>query len=299
MRKLPPLNALTAFESVARLGGVKAAADELCVTQSAISHHLSNLEDWLKTNLFHRKNRRLILTDVGQDYLKQIGPAFDAIANASTEAARFSDRETLTVSAPPSLISNWLIPRLGGFLETNTNLNLRIFEKMELDVSIREIDCAIEYRFQASKDYKSFHLIPDQWVPLMSPALFKRQGISSLKDLKGITLIETHRRLISWQTILANFSWLKSQKIIAVPYSLHAFKAAEVGLGVAYGNLYNAERYIQEGRLCIPFTLDANILPPAPRYFFSVLPQKEKLPKVIAFSKWILREVGKGYSAYD
>ena len=60
------------------------------------------------------------------------------------------------------------------------------------------------------------------------------------------------RRLVSWQTILAGFSWLKSQKLIAVPYSLHALKAAEVGLGVACGSLHDAESYIQEGRLCIP-----------------------------------------------
>ena len=169
---------------------------------------------------------------------------------------------------------------------------------MELDPSIREIDCAIEYRFQVSMDYKSFHLIPDEWVPLMSPSFFKKNRVSSLQDLKGITLIETQRRLISWQTILADFSWLKTQKIISVPYSLHAFKAAEANLGIALGNLYNAERYIQEGRLCIPFKLDANTLPPEPRYFFSVLPQKENLPKVIAFSRWILREVEKINSPY-
>ena len=126
MRKLPPLNALIAFESVARLGSAGAAADELCVTQSAISHHLTNIEEYLQTKLFHRKSRRLILTDVGKDYLKQIGPAFDTIVNASNEAASFADRETLTVSVPPSLITNWLIPRMSEFLESNPNLNIKI-----------------------------------------------------------------------------------------------------------------------------------------------------------------------------
>jgi LysR family transcriptional regulator, glycine cleavage system transcriptional activator len=298
MRKLPPLNALIAFESIARLGSVKAASDELCVTPSAISHHLANLEEYLRTNLFHRKNRRLFLTDVGKDYLKQLGPAFDAISNASTEASTLAGREILTVSAPPSLVTNWLIPRLSTFLKANANLNVKIFEKMEMDPDIREIDCAIEYRFQASMDYKSFHLIPDDRVPLMSPSLFKRNKVSCVQNLKGITLIETQRRLCSWQIILADFSWLKTQRIIEVPYSLHAFKAAEVGLGVALGNLYNANGYIQEGRLCVPFKLDAKILQPMPRYFFSVLPHKENLPKIIAFSSWIQREVGKINSSH-
>ena len=291
MRKLPPLNALIAFESVARLGSAGAAADELCVTQSAVSHHLTNIEEYLQTKLFHRKSRRLILTDVGKDYLKQVGPAFDTIANASTEAASFADRETLTVSAPPSLITNWLIPRMSGFLDSNPNLNITIYEKMEMDADIKDIDCAIEYRFQASKDYKSLHLIPDEQVPLMSPTLLKKEKIKSLKDLKGITLIETQRRLGSWKTILAGFSWLKTQRVMAFPYSLHAFKAAEVGLGIALGNLYNAESYIQEGRLCIPFELDPKLLPPSPRYFFSVLPSKENMPKVFAFLKWLRQEV--------
>ena len=67
MRKFPPLNSVIAFESVARLGSVRDAADELCVSQPAISHHLRNLEEYLQTGLFNRKNRRLSLTDVGKD----------------------------------------------------------------------------------------------------------------------------------------------------------------------------------------------------------------------------------------
>jgi len=186
-----------------------------------------------------------------------------------------------------------LIPRMSEFLESNPNLNIKIYEKMEMDPEIKDVDCAIEYCFQASKDYKSLHLIPDEQVPLISPSLLKKETIHSLKDLKGITLIETQRRLGSWKTILAGFSWLKTQRVMAFPYSLHAFKAAEVGLGIALGNLYNAENYIKEGRLCIPFELDTKSLPPSPRYFFSVLPPKENLPKVVAFLNWLRKEVEK------
>lgn len=121
-----------------------------------------------------------------------------------------------------------------------------------------------------------------------SPCLsntFREEKIRSLNDLKGITLIETQRRLISWQTILVDFSWIKTQRIIFVSYSMHAFKVAEIGLGVALRNLYNTERYINEERLCIPFDLEPEKLPPEPRYFLSVLPQKAHLPKIVAFSK--------------
>ena len=297
MRKFPPLNSVIAFESVARLGSVRDAADELCVSQPAISHHLRNLEEYLQTGLFNRKNRRLSLTDVGKDYLKEVGPSFDRIAYASIRASSLENRETLTISAPPSLLGSWLIPRLSGFLEGNKNLNLVIFEIEGFDRGI--IDCAIEYRFRASNDYKSFCLIPDEWVLLMSPTLFEKHRISSLEDLKGVTLIETMRRPFSWQVMLADFSWLKTQRIIRVSYTLHALRAAEVGLGVTVGNLCNAKPYIQERRLCIPFKLNPNVLPPKPNYFFSVLPQKEKLPKVTAFLKWLQKEVTKDTMSRD
>ncbi|MCP4673575.1 MAG: LysR family transcriptional regulator, partial [Desulfobacula sp.] len=272
---------------------VQAAADELFVSQSAISHQLSNLEKFLNIPLFYRRNRRLILTDVGRDYMKQIGPAFESINNALAKAIQHTDRESLIISAPPTLISNWLLPRLNKFLESNKKLNLTILEKIELDPSEKEVDCAIEYRFQPSKDYKSIHLIPDEWVPLASPELCKKKTIRSLEDLKGVKLIETSRRLISWQTLLAGVPWLKNQSILSVSYSFHAFRAAELGLGVALGNLYNANTLIKQGRLVIPFKLDSIKLPPEPRYFFSVLPHKAQTPKVIAFSKWILAEVEK------
>lgn len=291
MRKIPSINSVIAFESVARQGSVKAAAEALCVSQSAISHHLSNLEEELKVNLFHRKNRRLTLTDIGKDYVKKLSPALETIANASAEATSFVGKETLKISAPPTLISNWLIPRLQPFLEENKYLNLIISERMEFDPNDRDIDCAIEYRFQPPQDYISKHLIPDEWVPLASKELLERYPIKSLEDLQGITLIETKRRLISWQTILSNYPWVNKQRFLSVPFSTHAFKAAECGLGVALGNLYNASELVNKKQLCIPFVIDPNLIPTTPRYYLSIPPNKIDLPKVETFSKWINNEV--------
>jgi LysR family glycine cleavage system transcriptional activator len=291
MRKLPPLNALIAFEATARLGGVRAASDELNVTQSAVSHQIANLENYLQTLLFHRKSKRLFLTDVGKDYLRQVEPVLDSIARASADAARFSDRETLTVAAPPSLTVTWLLPRLGKFIDAFPNLNLRFLERMTLDPEEKQIDCAIEYRFQASKDLQSVLLLPDEVVPIASPYLVKKHRIRSIENLRGISLIETERRLTSWRAILGSQPWYKTQRIISVSYSLHAFQAAELSLGIALGNRNNAERYIKESRLCIPFEFKAGTVPPSPRYFLSSTAQKTNLPKVAAFSDWIRNEV--------
>lgn len=290
MRRLPPMNSLIAFEAAARLGGVRAASDELNVTQSAVSHQIANLESYLQTSLFHRKSKRLFLTDVGKDYLKQIEPVLDGIERASADAARLAFRETLTVAAPPSFTVTWLLPRLGKFMDAHPNLNIRLLERMQLDLDEKDIDCAIEYRFQASKDLQSVLLLPDEVVPIASPHLVKMHKIRSIENLRGISLIETARRLISWRAILGSQSWYKAQRIISVSYSLHAFQAAELSLGIAMGNRYNAEKYIKEGLLCIPFEFKSGTVPPTPRYFISCIAHKANLPKVAAFSDWVINE---------
>lgn len=291
MRIIPSIKSVIAFEAVARQGSVKAAAEELCVSQSAISHHLSNLEKELHVRLFHRKNKLLLLTDVGRHYVKQLSPALEIIANASAEAISLVGKEKLTISAPPTLISNWLIPRLKPFLYKNKHLSIIFIDRMEFDPTDKDLDCAIEYRFQQSKDYISTLLIPDEWVPLASLGFIKNNPINSLDDLKGITLIETKRRLVSWQIILSDYAWIKHQRILSFPFSTHAFMAAENGLGVALGNFYNAYDLVNEGKLCVPFVIDPKIIPATPKYFLTISQGKINLPKVEIFSKWIKDEV--------
>ena len=290
MRRIPPLNALIAFEATARLGGVRAASDELNVTQSAVSHQIANLENYLETALFHRRNRRMFLTEVGSDYFKQIEPAMEAIIRASAHAERIAHGETLTISAPPSLTATWLLARLQKFVDAHPDLNIRFLERMVLNPEEKLIDCAIEYRYQESQDFKSILLLHDEVAPIASPKLVNRHKIHSVEDLRGVTLIQTDRRLISWKAILGSMPWYRTQKIFSFSYSLHAFQAAELSLGVALGNRYNAERYIKEGSLCVPFEFKPGEVPPTPRYFFSSTAQKARLPKVIAFSDWITKE---------
>ncbi|TKB06390.1 LysR substrate-binding domain-containing protein [Desulforhopalus sp. IMCC35007] len=290
MRKLPPLTAVLAFEAVARLGSVRAAADELNVTQSSISHQIAKIEDHFQVKLFHRRSKRLFLTTGGQDYFKMIEPALDSIANATYSVAKDAKRETLTVSAPPSFIVTWLLPRIDRFLKTHPDLNLRLIDKMILDLEDKSIDCAIEYRFEALKDVQSARLLPDEVVVLAAPDLLRRHTIVSVDSLAGIPLIETERRLVSWNVILQSYPWFKRQKILTFSYSLHALKAAELGLGVALGNRHNAKWYIDENLLCVPFELEEGIVPPTPRYFITSMMQKASIPKVADFTDWIRSE---------
>ena len=291
MRSLPPFKALNAFEATARLGGVRAAAEELSVTQSAVSHQLANLENHLRTPLFHRQGKRLVLTDTGRDFLNRISPALDHLEEATFEAANYSRVETLTVSAPPSFLAMWLLPRIGKFSATHETLDLRLLERMTFAPEEESIDCAIEYRLAPDSSTNATQILSDEVVPLAAPDLIRRHPVHCLDDLPRVTLIETERRLISWRAILRDTPSLDTQRFLSVSYSLHAFEAARLGMGVALGNRYNAQRFIDEGSLTIPFHIPDQMKPRTPKYFLTLPEKKEGLGKVRQFCQWLQGEI--------
>ena len=124
--KLPPLNALRAFEATARHLSVKNAADELCVTPGAVSQLLKALELHLGVKLFHRVNRGIFLTDAGQGYLPPVRNAFRQIADASGRIAVSADTSLLTVSVTPFFAAAWLVPRLKEFQDAHPDIDLQV-----------------------------------------------------------------------------------------------------------------------------------------------------------------------------
>ncbi|NOD64728.1 LysR family transcriptional regulator [Ruegeria sp. HKCCD6109] len=278
------------FETVARLGGVRAAAAELNVTPPAVSHQLDKLEGFLGAPLFIRRGRNLVLTEGAHDYLTEVRPGLEAIGRATSVATQQSQREVLTIAAPPTLTAMWLMPKLHGFSELYPDYDIRLLDRMTFNPEERGIDIAIEYRFEADPDLVSLQFLPDELVALTSTDYAKANALRALDDLKGATLIETERRLTSWKKVLAGRSWLRRQRFFSVSYSLHAFEAAARGIGVALGNRANAERMLAEGRLCIPFELPSETVPPAPRYFLSAVSHRQRQPRVRAFWDWLVAE---------
>lgn len=288
--KLPPLHALHVFETVARMGGVRAAAAELNVTPPAVSHQLDKLEGFLGAPLFIRRGRNLVLTEGAHDFLTEIRPGLEAIGRATSVATQKSQREVLTIAAPPTLTTMWLMPKLQAFSQLYPEYDIRLLDRMTFNPDERGVDVAIEYRFEADPDLVSLQFLPDEVVALTSTDYAAMHGIRALDDLKGVTLIETERRLTSWKKVLAGQPWLRRQRFISVSYSLHAFEAAARGIGVALGNRANAERMLNEGRLCIPFELPPDALPPAPKYFLSAVSHRQRQPRVRAFWDWLVKE---------
>ena len=143
-RRLPPLNALRAFEAAARHLSFTKAADELHVTQAAVSHQIKALEEWLGLPLFRRMNRALALTEAGQSYLPPVREAMDTLSQATDRLIRADSSGTLTISTMPSFASKWLVPRLMRFQKRHPEMDVRVHSTAQVvDFARHDVDLAI------------------------------------------------------------------------------------------------------------------------------------------------------------
>src|SRR5580658_6862787 len=175
--RLPPLNALRAFEATARHLSVKNAADELCVTPGAVSQMLKALEQHLGVKLFERVNRGIFLTDAGQGYLPPVRNAFRQIAEASRHVALSTDTGILTVSVTPFFAAAWLVPRLKSFQDTHPDIDLQVVTSSALvDFSRDGVDVAVRHGLGRYPGLSSERVIAVEIVPVAAPALVAKFG---------------------------------------------------------------------------------------------------------------------------
>src|SRR5436853_1187194 len=146
LRRLPALNALKAFEAAARHESFTRAAEELCVTQGAVSHQVKALEAELGIKLFNRERQRLIITDAGRDYLTVVREAFDRLAMGTERLVQRQSSGMLTVSTSPDFAAKWLVHRLGRFAEAHPAIALRVSATMHhVDLAREQVDVAIRH----------------------------------------------------------------------------------------------------------------------------------------------------------
>lgn len=177
MNKLPPLNALKAFEAAARHLSVKAAAEELSVTPGAVSQMLKTLELHLGRRLFDRVNRGIVLTEAGRNYLPPVRNAFRQIAEASRRVAAEEESGLLTVSTTPFFASAWLVPRLASFQERHADIDLRIVTSGGLADFTRDgVDVAIRHGLGRYPGLRADHVLAVAMIPVAAPALVARLG---------------------------------------------------------------------------------------------------------------------------
>lgn len=296
-KRIPPLNALRAFEAAARHSSFVAAAAELCVTPAAISHQIKGLEDYLGVLLFRRLKRRVMLTDQGQLILPELKQAFALIERAMANLAREGQREVLTVSATPAFTAKWLLPRIHLFRERHPEIDVRLDASHELkDLERGQVDVAIRF---GSGGYPGLECKPlrpgaqESVFPVCSPLLLSGEHpLRQPADLRYHTLL--HDDSIKDESTLPNWQiWLSAAQAESVPAhrglrfnnSVLAIDAAINGQGVALSCGFVVADDLAAGRLVRPFDIPCKL----DYNYFVVFPRNPRTSgKVEKFHRWLL-----------
>ena len=289
-RKLPPFAAVRAFEAAARHGSFKNAAEELHVTQSAISHQVKRLEDFLGASLFHRNANGVDLTHCGTDYFGEVSSILDRL-DASTE--RVTGEEAcgpLAVRGTPAFTSRWLLPRMEGFNRAYPDIELEVTTTTDpMHFPADGVDILVQYGQEPAEGFKVDPFLSSARFPVCSPALLaKGPAIERPEDLMQVTLL---RDVVGddWATWF-DCACPKIPDKIRGPRFAHCeltLRAAEEGQGVAlaYGNLIG--RDLAEGRLIKLFDLET---PRKVIYSLTCPEAWTNRPRIAAFWNWIFEQ---------
>ena len=291
-RRLPPLNALRAFEAAARHLNFSRAADELAVTPGAVSQQIQNLEDYVGAALFKRTPKGLLLTDAAQTALPALREAFDRLAEAASLLTAAVDGRRLTVSVAPSFAAKWLVPRLGLFEAAHPQVDVWLSADMEVvDFALGEIDLAIRYGAGRYPGLEVVKLMSETVIPVASPEYLETTPIHATADLANHILL--HDGSPDADDSCPDWSmWLAARGIRGIDgtrgprfnQSSLVIEAAAGGRGVALAKRALAQADLDSGRLVAPLQ-DATAVDFA---YFVVHPKaKGRLPQVKAFVSWI------------
>ncbi|WP_170519366.1 transcriptional regulator GcvA [Ruegeria atlantica] len=290
MAKIPSLKSIQAFEAACRHLSFKDAADELCVTPTAISHQIKSLEDQLGVPLFHRLTRALKLTEDGANYAPHIIEAFKNIEAASLALEEDDLAGTLTISTTGSFAANWLSPRLRGFYEKYPEISVRVLSSDQLvDFKSSDVDVAIRYGFGDYPDSNVAWVLNDWVAPVCS--VEKAKSLGSPEDLLKSRLIE-----YQWSGFSdADPSWERWMDAAGLqtgdvePYVTYSEEhicllTASDGHGVALVSLLAAARFLERNMLVAPF--DAAL---KNKSYFLVCPETyANRARVRVFREWLL-----------
>jgi LysR family glycine cleavage system transcriptional activator len=287
-KRLPPLNALRVFDAAARHLSFTRAADELFVTQAAVSHQIKSLEDFLGLKLFRRRNRSLLLTEEGQSYFQDIKEIFSQLTEATRKLQARSAKGALTVSLLPSFAIQWLVPRLSSFNSAYPGIDVRIqaVDRQE-DKLADDVDVAIFYGRGNWPGLRVEKLYAEYLLPVCSPLLLT--GDKALKtpaDLAQHTLLArcVPPRLANLYPS-AGLSHINVQQGPIFSHSAMVLQAAIHGQGVALANNVMAQSEIEAGRLVCPFN---DVLVSKNAFYLVCHDSQAELGKIAAFRQWIL-----------
>lgn len=290
---LPSLTALRAFEAAARHLSFRAAAEELAVTQSAVSHQVADLERSLGVALFRRAARRVALTESGLLYYPFLRDAFERIAQGTALVARTSAAGELNVQVYITVAVRWLIPRLPQFQSAHPDILVR-FSASHVDWEFDETAADLGIVCTAAADRAPLHythLFDARLVAVCSPAVARAGlGLRQPADLVNHALLQLYTAVDEWQV------WLKAAGVPEVrgraapkfDSYLLALEAAMEGQGVAVAPRFLVAGDLRTGRLVQPFALE---VPQPRRWYLACRKERRSEPRVARFRDWLVSEI--------
>lgn len=291
MLRLPPLNALRAFEAAARHLSFKRAAEELCVTQGAVSRHIQKLETDLKAKLFLRRHRQVILTKEGRDYLVAVRDGFGRISLATTTLRTRAGDRMLKMKLPITCAVRWLVPRLGRLHGLHPEISVQITTSHDpVDFDREDIDVAVQYGREVAPGLAGERLFGEILVPICSPKLLARPpALRKPQDLADHVLLHSIRRPNDWRQWLdaAGVSEIEGEHSLIFENSSLTYQGVTEGLGLAIAQLALVADDLAAGHVVQPFK---QRVCNAESYFLAFPRERARLRKIADFHAWIARE---------
>jgi LysR family transcriptional regulator, glycine cleavage system transcriptional activator len=284
--RIPPLHALTAFEAAARLGSFARAAEELCLTRSAISHRIQLLEQQLGMPLFERHGRALKLTAKGQTYLVTVRQALDSLQQLSAPSSGHATAARVTISSPPTFARVVLLPRLQDFAQRHPEVELALNLAIPLlDLNAGDADVEIRYGSGSYPDMESRRILDEPVFPVANPSYLERcGGVAAPVDLQKASLLRS--TLEPWKPwfTAAGLPWNEPRSGPRFEDLALLYQSAVEGQGVALARHTLVRAMLDSGDLVSLFDVKAR----SPYAYYLVYDKRATdRPGVAAFVAWM------------
>ncbi|MGE3335364.1 MAG: transcriptional regulator GcvA [Rhodospirillaceae bacterium] len=291
-RFVPSLPALMAFEASARLSSFTRAAEELNLTQGAISRQIKVLEDQLGVTLFERIRQRLVLTEAGTFYANEIRQTLDRFASATAQAMSFRARGgILRLGMLPTFGTRWLIPRLPDFFAAHRSVTINFSSHIRpVDFQRDFLDAAIHFGEPHWPGVFLHKLTGEELFAVASPKLIKREKIKKPADLANTTLLVQATRPEAWKTFFdtVGMSEVEPRQVLEFEVFGMVLRAAVAELGVALVPKVLVQQELDAGELVTLF--DKSIMN-TKAYFLAYPRERANYPPLVAFRDWLLSQV--------
>ncbi len=297
-RRLPPLISLRVFEAVARHLSFTSAADELHVTQAAVSHQVKKLEEWLGVTLFLRLNRSIKLTKEGEAYAKPLTQAFDALALATDAILKDTGPQSINIATFDSIAANWLAPRIRKFQENSPEVAIKIVTRNSYsDFSSNDVDVEIRYGDGGWANQYVIKIADEDIFPVCSPKLLgRKRKLKNVEDAKNYSLIHDEM-VMEWTDWLeaAGASTANATKGLRYNHSHIVIQSAIAGEGMALGRSLLVANELESGRLIAPFDLKIRS-----KFSYYLVCPKELADQlwIETFRNWLLEEAANTMAYY-